>query len=79
MNTSKYVSGSSASCSQISNTVNSKYCGFYLNPSDAAAAAINVPICGKKLNNFILKNPNNFSGIIDKKMGEDRNQRSIDV
>ena len=38
------IKGSSTSCSQISNSVNSKYCGPFLNPSLQGA---NVPICGK--------------------------------
>ena len=45
--------GSGPYCSQALNTVNSKYCGPFLNPS-TTMTAINVPICGKHVENILI-------------------------
>ena len=46
------IPGSSGTCSQVSNTVNSKYCGPYFDPSQVGQK-INIPICGTKLDLFL--------------------------
>ena len=46
ISTTLSVSGSGPSCSQVSNTLITKYCGPFLDPSQTATG-INVPVCGK--------------------------------